>query len=244
MTQEKHSNEIVNMSALGLSSLHELGSKANEHASSIVRAHIEGDQSHKFPILASWSAGANICVLDRERYNSSLQINEAMFADSDGFILKPAALASGRNGKPESRKERRLILHIAGVTDLPTPADQDSKPFVAGVLEHPTDGSKRQKTSSYKQTKNEPSSPKYPVFHEKLEWVFDTNELTFLRILIRDKEEVLAVAAIRLSYAVPGWHFLRMKDTSGRETRCTMLVKFEVNDLIPPGVRFMPGWGS
>ena len=41
----------------------------------------------------------------------------------------------------------------------------------------------------------------------------------------------LAVLAVRLSYVVPGWCFLRMFDLKGHETACTVLVKFEFEDL-------------
>lgn len=162
-----------------------------------------------------------------------------MFAGSDGLVLKPAALRSGGSGSLDIGKQRRLILHVAGVSDLPSQAGEDVKPYISATIDHPVDGSKKQKTS-----KSTSPSPKDPVFHEKLEWVFDSSELTFLRILVKSKDDALAVAAVRLSYVVPGWHFLRMKDLAGRETDCTLLVKIEVNDVIKFKTKAMPGWGS
>jgi phosphatidylinositol phospholipase C delta len=42
---------------------------------------------------------------------------------------------------------------------------------------------------------------------------------------------MIAVDAIRLLYAVPGWSFIRMMDMQGRETKCSVLVKLEIDDV-------------
>ena len=42
---------------------------------------------------------------------------------------------------------------------------------------------------------------------------------------------LFAVAAVRLLYVVPGWSFVRMLDLAGHETGCTLLVKFEIEDI-------------
>jgi phosphatidylinositol phospholipase C delta len=36
---------------------------------------------------------------------------------------------------------------------------------------------------------------------------------------------------VRLMYVVPGWTFIRMLDLGGHETTCTVLVKFEFEDI-------------
>lgn len=69
-----------------------------------------------------------------------------------------------------------------------------------------------------------------------LEWEYNDNEMVFLRILIKSddrfaKNPMFAVAAVRLMYAVKGWTFIRMLDLKGRETHCTLLVKFDFEDV-------------
>ena len=60
--------------------------------------------------------------------------------------------------------------------------------------------------------------------------------MIFLRILIKSDDSwarnpMFAVAAVRLSYVAEGWSFIRMLDLKGRETHCSLLVKFEVDDV-------------
>jgi len=75
-----------------------------------------------------------------------------------------------------------------------------------------------------------------PVWDETLEWQFEENEMVFLRILIKSDDSLarnpmFAVAAVRLSYVAKGWSFIRMLDLKGRETHCSLLVNFELDDM-------------
>ena len=42
-----------------------------------------------------WGIGAQICALNWQTFGASMQLNEALFAGSEGFILKPAELRPG-----------------------------------------------------------------------------------------------------------------------------------------------------
>ena len=100
----------------------------------------------------------------------------------------------------------------------------------------------KRKTKPYKQHKlgiihkglNPP--PINPIFEDAvLEWEYEENSLTFLRILIKSDDKfarnpIFAVAAVRLIYLTNGWSFVRMLDLKGRETHCTLLVNFDVVD--------------
>jgi len=75
------------------------------------------------------------------------------------------------------------------------------------------------------------------VWDEVLEWEYEDNELVFLRLLVKSDDSfaanpVFAVAAVRLLYVVPGWSFVRMLDLKGRETKCSLLVRFEIEDVV------------
>jgi phosphatidylinositol phospholipase C delta len=171
-----------------------------------------------------------------------MQINEAMFSGTDGFVLKPAPLRAGGNGQLSTGIKKRLRLHVAGATDVPVPQDaKDIRPYLTCVLVHPGDLKNeppKRKTSVYKQHKlsflhkGENPPPTEAVWNEALEWEYDDNELVFLRMLIKSddsfsKNPIFAVTALRLLYAVEGWTFIRMLDLKGRETACSLLVKFE-----------------
>jgi len=196
-----------------------------------------------------WGIGAQICALNWQTFGASLQINEALFSGSDGFVLKPAALRAGGSGKLSTGVKKRLTLHIAGATDLPLPHGRDEddaiKPYVTCILSHPDnleDEPPKRKTAPYKHHKlgflhrGVNSAPTDPVWDEKLEWEYEDNELVFLRILVKSDDSfaanpVVAVAAVRVLYLVKGWTFIRMLDLQGRETTSSLLVKFDVTDL-------------
>ena len=195
-----------------------------------------------------WGIGAQICALNWQTFGASMQINEALFSGSDGYVLKPAALRAGGDGKLSTGRQKKLTLHIAGATDIPVPEGRDAddiKPYVTCSLLHPDnleEAPPKRKTSPYKQHKlgflhrGENPPPTDPIFDEKLDWEYEDNELAFLRILIKSDDSfssnpVFAVAAVRLMYVVPGWTFIRMLDLKGRETKCSILVKFGIVDV-------------
>jgi phosphatidylinositol phospholipase C delta len=195
-----------------------------------------------------WGIGAQICALNWQTFGASSQINEALFAGSGGYVLKPAALRAGGDGNLNTGRRRKLRLHVGGATDLHLPKDRDAediKPYLTCSLVHPNDMNNmpvKRKTAGYKPHKftsfahkdNSPSTD--PVWKEVLEWEYDDNELVFLRLLIKSDDSfarnpIFCVAAVRLMYAADGWNFIRMLDLGGHETLCTLLVRFEFVDI-------------
>lgn len=192
-----------------------------------------------------WGVGAQICALNWQTFGAALQINEALFTGTDGFVLKPAALRAGGHGNLNSGTKARLRLHIAGATDIPLPEGRDNddiKPYLTCTLIHPDDIENRppkRKTSGYKQHKlklfhkaDENPIETDPLWDETLEWEYQDNELVFVRMLIKSDDSfasnpVLVEATVRLSYVVEGWTFIRMLDLKGRQTACTLLVNFQ-----------------
>ncbi|RDW62254.1 phosphoinositide phospholipase C-1 [Coleophoma cylindrospora] len=192
-----------------------------------------------------WGVGAHICALNWQTFGASMQINEALFSGSDGYVLKPEALRAGGSGKLSDGRKKSLRLHIAGATEVPCPEKLDAddiKPYVTCMLVHPDDLEKalpKRKTKPYHQHKlgflhkHDNPPPTDPIWDETLEWEFEDNEMAFLRILIKSDESfatnpVLCVAAVRIMYITSGWSFIRMLDLKGRETKCSLLVKFDV----------------
>lgn len=192
-----------------------------------------------------WGLGAQICALNWQTFGTSNQLNDALFAGSDGYILKPAALRQGGDGVLATGKKKRLRLHVGGATEVPLHADREAhtlKPYLTCTLHSAVSGDvPKRKTAVYKHHKlgflhrgeNPPATD--PIWDETLEWDYEDNELVFLRMLIKSddawaKNPMFAAAAIRLSYTKPGWTFVRMLDMQGRETKCTVLLNFDIQD--------------
>ncbi|KAG6314632.1 hypothetical protein E4U22_008597 [Claviceps purpurea] len=199
-----------------------------------------------------WAIGAQICALNWQTYGTSNQLNDALFDGSGGYVLKPAPLRHGGDGNLFSSGQRKkLCLHVVGATDVPLDEGRDPdsllKPYLTCQLYGPglkgDFNSHKRRTTAYKQHMQgmrwygDPPV-REPLWNETLEWMYQDNELVFLRMLIKSddawaRNPMIAVCAMRLAYVVPGWSFIPMLDMKGRETKCSILVnfKFEVLDV-------------
>ncbi|GAB0136492.1 hypothetical protein EsDP_00004792 [Epichloe bromicola] len=246
-------HHLINVSESGLSS-HlpaEAIPIAAHNARHLMRVYPKGTRisSSNLKPLKFWGIGAQICALNWQTFGTGNQLNDALFSGSEGYILKPAALREGGDGNIFTGGKKRLRLRVAGATDIPV-GEEDRQPdslrpyltcnlYSPGGIEGDTH---KRKTSAYRHHKlgilhsgdNPPATE--PIWDESLEWTYDDNELVFLRMLIKSDDSwainpMIAVAAIRLTYVVPGWSFIRMLDMKGRETKCSILVKFEIEDV-------------
>ena len=244
-------DHLINVSeSTLLSIMPDSSSKVGKHnAQHLMRVYPKGTRiaSHNLHPVPFWGVGAQICALNWQTFDASMQLNEALFSGSDGYVLKPEALRVGGSGKLDTGKTKKLRLRVEGATDIPLEEGKEPKdiqPYVTCTLLHPDDLENeppKKKTSAYKPHKlgilhkgtNPP--PTNAIWNETLEWDYQENELTFLRILIKSDDRfasnpTLAVATVRLLYVVEGWSFIRMLDLKGRETQCTLLVKIDVED--------------
>ncbi|XXG98780.1 hypothetical protein Hte_005110 [Hypoxylon texense] len=244
-------NHLINISESGLASYMPASSQriAWHNSQHLMRVFPKGTRisSQNLKQVPFWGVGAQICAMNWQTFNASMQINEALFSGTDGYVLKPAALRAGGSMHLHTGRRKRLSLRVAGASDVPVPAgheEEDVKPYVTCTLVHPDElggNHPKRKTRPYRQHKlgflhrGENPPPTDPVWDETLAWEYEDNELTFLRLLIKSdvsfaENPVFAVAAVRLLYVVPGWSFIRMLDLKGRETKCSLLVKFDVED--------------
>ncbi|KAL5114153.1 hypothetical protein ACEQ8H_007950 [Pleosporales sp. CAS-2024a] len=245
-------HQLINVSETGLQA-HLPGNRskiARHNAHHLMRVYPKGTRisSKNLAPVPFWGIGAQICALNWQTFGGASQLNEALFAGSGGYVLKPAALRAGGDGNLNTGRRKRLRLHVAGATDVPVPRDRQAdsiKPYLTCSMVHPSDlnnmpvkrktpGYKPHKISGFIHKDNPPSTD--PIWRETLEWEYDDNELVFLRLLIKSDDSfarnpIFAVAAVRLMYAAPGWNFIRMLDLAGHETTCTLLVRFEFMDI-------------
>ncbi|KAK4208582.1 PLC-like phosphodiesterase [Rhypophila decipiens] len=254
-------HHLINVSETGLSGLMGANSVriAQHNAKHLMRVFPKGTRisSRNLPPVKFWALGAQICALNWQTFGASMQLNEALFAGTDGYVLKPAPLRVGGNGLITTGAKKILRLRVAGATGVPIPADrkpEEIKPYLTCTMLQPknttTGGlvvdSIKRKTGVYKQHKklaflglaggeDKNPTPVDPIWDETLEWEYEDSELVFVRMLIKSDDSfssnpVFAVSAVRLMYVTPGWSFVRMLDLKGRETTCSILVKFEISD--------------
>lgn len=247
-------HHLINVSESGLLALMpKFNQKVGTHnAHHLMRVYPKGTRisSKNLKPVPFWGLGAQICALNWQTFGLSLQLNEALFAGTDGYVLKPASLRRGGDGSVTTGRKKRLRLHVAGATDVPLPEGRDAddiKPYVTASLFHPADAhdvdenANKRRTHVYRQHKlgflhrgeNPPRTD--PIWDEILEWEYDDSELVFLRILIKSDDAfavnpVFALTTVRILYAAKGWNFIRLLDLKGRETKCSLLVKFDVLD--------------
>lgn len=249
---------LINVSETGLSSHfpQHTSAIAGHNANHLMRVYPKGTRisSANLNPVPFWAVGAQVCALNWQTFGASMQLNEAMFTGTDGYVLKPASLRRGfqESSGAHSRK-KKLRLHVAGATDVPVPADRpqdgsDSKPYLTCTLfdpSHTMSGSApvKRKTGVFKHHKftspfHTSRNPRNtdPVWDEVLEWEYDDSELAFLRMLIKSDDAFaanpkFAVCAVRLLYVRANeWVFIRMLNLKGQETACSLLVKFEIVD--------------
>ncbi|KAK7421182.1 hypothetical protein QQX98_002311 [Neonectria punicea] len=245
-------HHLINVSESGVGALLAEHSEAiaKHNAHHLMRVFPKGTRisSGNLKPVSYWGVGAQVCALNLQNFGTSNQLNEALFSGTDGYVLKPAALRAGGSGRLSHGRKKKLTLHVAGATDIPLHGDEEAdgiKPYLTCTLYHPDDlkgDPPKRKTSAYKQHKlkflhrGDNPPPTDPVWDETLEWEYQDNELVFLRMLIKSDESwsknpMFAVAAVRLHYLVPGWSFIRMLDMRGHETKCSVLVRFVIEDV-------------
>ncbi|KAK5991784.1 1-phosphatidylinositol 4,5-bisphosphate phosphodiesterase 1-like protein [Cladobotryum mycophilum] len=229
-------HHLINVSESGLSAhLPAKSSQISRHnARHLMRVYPKGTRisSSNLKAVPFWGIGAQIAALNWQTFGTSNQLNNALFHGSGGYILKPAALRAGGDGNLGTGRKRRLLLRVAAVPDVhsvqpPGPPRCGASQAQDGILQAPP-------VRVPPPGENPPATD--PVWDETLEWEYEDNELVFVRMLIKSDDSwarnpKFAVAAVRLMYLVPGWTFVRMMDLKGRETACTLLVKFDFEDI-------------
>lgn len=246
-------HHLINLSEVGLSAHLPMNcDKVRAHnALYLMRVYPKGTRvnSSNLNPVPFWHVGVQICALNWQRFGAALQINEAMFTHSNGYVLKPQYMRK-KEAKRHSREKhgdhfprRKLTLRVVGATDVPE-RKEHIKPYVSCQLVCGTDKGKpeKRKTGKYSDHThltflNDVGADQWnPVWDETLEWEYDDDELVFLRILLKSDDKfarnpVIAAACIRLLYAQQGWNFVRLMDAHGQETTSTLFIKLDITDL-------------
>jgi hypothetical protein len=196
-----------------------------------------------------WRAGVQIVALNWQRWDSGMMQNEAMFAGTSGWVLKPEGYrstskeATQKTAVPHHNLD--LSIEFLAGQDIPLPPSEDDpkdfKPYIKVELhveKHqerdgelvPGDG--KSKGGQYKKKTKSQKTP-YPDFGReiiKFEGVKGvTEELTFVRFKVMDDERIhddlAAWACFRLDRLQPGVRMLHLYDANGVVTKGVLFVR-------------------
>ncbi|KAI7041571.1 hypothetical protein KC362_g4758 [Hortaea werneckii] len=117
-------HHLINVSESGLKALlpKSAAEIARHNAQHLMRVYPKGTRisSKNLMPVPVWGVGAQVTALNFQTFDASMQLNEALFSGSAGYVLKPSALRTGGNGDLSSTSRRRkLTLHVAGATSIP-----------------------------------------------------------------------------------------------------------------------------
>jgi phosphatidylinositol phospholipase C delta len=94
---------------------------ARHNGTALVRIYPKGFRisSSNLNPVPFWACGSQVCALNMQVFDKAAGLNEAMFAATPGWVLKPPHLR--RNPTPAPQGKVKLLVEIAGCTDLPVP---------------------------------------------------------------------------------------------------------------------------
>ncbi|KAH9874030.1 hypothetical protein IAQ61_004658 [Plenodomus lingam] len=198
-----------------------------------------------------WRAGVQIVALNWQRWDGAMMQNEAMFAGTGGWVLKPPGYRSDSGDGAATQKtaiQRHtldLSIEFLAGQDIPLPPDEDDpedfKPYVKVELHvekpeeregEPVPGNGRSQKGEYKvKTKTyrttNPDFGREVVSFKGVGGV--TEELTFVRFKIMDDErlsdDLAAWACFRLDRCQPGLRIMHLYDANGVITKGVLLVR-------------------
>jgi len=179
--------------------------------------------------LVCWRAGSHFAALNWQDFDRGMQLNEAMFYGTGGWVLKPAHL----RGEEVQPKKVKIDINVAGLSSLPRVGGETEISLRVRIHLLHQDGDLEWKSKST-ESKVSPDGVFDAQVHENCSWTAKVDELAFIRILItQDKyglDEHRAVFCARLQSIQQGWRFVRLLDTKGRDSHATLLVHFAMTD--------------
>ncbi|KAI1125576.1 PLC-like phosphodiesterase [Nemania abortiva] len=202
-----------------------------------------------------WRKGIQIVALNWQKWDEGMMLNEGMFANTGGYVLKPVgyraektAIEAAANIAPPAILHHTLDLKITvfAAQDLPLPHKDDKasgfKPYVKVELHteppHTLLSSNhedaRAKEGEYK-ARTHTQKGLHPDFKSEV-LAFEhvggvVPELAFVRFLVKDDEigrdDLAAWACVRLDRLRSGYRYVRLFNAKGALSNGVLLVKVE-----------------
>ncbi|KDQ22621.1 hypothetical protein PLEOSDRAFT_1095024 [Pleurotus ostreatus PC15] len=232
-------NILINISESSISSLipkslQHLISHAHRHLRRVYPRGTRIGSSNLDPVKF-WRDGSQVVSLNWQNYDRGMQINEAMFVGSPGWVLKPPSFLGLERGGP---KKISFACRIVGVSGLPTPEGRElGEPYSVYLKAHlfHAGGDKKWKSSSVKAGGNMGMDGADVMWKESFEWWLDADELAFLRLSIYDDkyagDSKFVVFCAKLDHLQQGWCFVRMLDMKGKYSGATLLTHLSVTPI-------------
>ncbi|KAE8373517.1 PLC-like phosphodiesterase [Aspergillus bertholletiae] len=192
-----------------------------------------------------WRRGAQVVALNWQSLDKGMMLNSGMFADEQGWVLKPQGYLSSDTPSSMVRRQVDLSIEFLAGQNIPLPPGHTNEkhfhPYVVCDLHAETpdnaasphvEDEGESETESYKQTLKSASgaSPdfegqvaQFPTLSGLIE------ELSFVRFKIKDDEfgrdSTAAWACIKLNRLQEGYRRIHLYDCSGVKTDGFLLVR-------------------
>ncbi|TFK98384.1 PLC-like phosphodiesterase [Pterulicium gracile] len=241
---------LINISESGLgallpAALTDLVKHSNNYLRRVFPHGMRITSSNLNPITAAWSNGSQVAAMNWQVYDRGLELNEAMFVGSDGWVPKPAAL-----GEPVTRKVR-MKVDVKGVSAIPLLNRKGGTVdmYVRAYLFTTTNAGEKKWRSTNVKLKDVPEEGGDLSLEgdgESFEWEFEDIGLSFIRFNVWEavfgRDNKLTVFCGKIEHirneissdpAHNGWRFVRMlaEDHGGTYTGCTLLARFHFTDV-------------
>ncbi|KAF9220609.1 PLC-like phosphodiesterase [Gyrodon lividus] len=202
----------------------ELVQNADQHLRRVYPSGFRLSSSNLDP-LNQWRSGTQLACLNWQHYDDGMQLNEALFTGTEGWVAKPSL------ERPEHRGRMRLTGHIVGLSSLPRPANHPNfSGYCRAELFH--GAGKQEWHSDHVECEKEPEGVTNIMWDQTFKWEFDEDELAFIRLeVVRrhellGRDEILAVFCARLNQLQMGLSLVRLLDLKGKHSGATLLCEF------------------
>ncbi|KAF9233263.1 PLC-like phosphodiesterase [Melanogaster broomeanus] len=186
--------------------LEELVQNAQQHLRRVYPNGLRLSSSNLDP-LNQWRSGTHIACLNWQHYDDGMQLNEALFAGTNGWVVRPSL------ERPEHRGRMRLTGHIVGFSG-----------YCRAELFH--GAGKQEWQSDLVECSRDPEDVTSIMWDQTFEWEFDEDGLAFISWLY---------SAARLTRLHMGLSLVRLLDMKGKHTGATLLCEFTLVGVHPSG---------
>ncbi|KAG2346084.1 PLC-like phosphodiesterase [Suillus weaverae] len=179
--------------------------------------------------LKQWRNGSQLVCLNWQNFDCGMQLNEAMFAGTAGWVQRPNRLLG------VSERKVKLTCNVIGISSLPRPKEHTE--FTSYIHAELFNSLKNQDwRSEHFKCKDVPEDDADVMWNDCFEWEFEEDDLTFIRLrilcherLLRDEQTLVFCA--RIYDLEQGWRFIHLLSMDGRCTGATLLVRFTISRI-------------
>ncbi|KLU83352.1 1-phosphatidylinositol-4,5-bisphosphate phosphodiesterase 1 [Magnaporthiopsis poae ATCC 64411] len=186
---------------------------------------------------ACWRKGVQMVAMNWQTLDGNMMLNHAMFAGTEGWVLKPQALRCGDGmiGEKDTVTISLLKVTVLAGQNIPpvkgkTETSFDPHVRVALHVQGRGGADAQALLRGDVKTRRSSSHPDWGPDGDSVVFKDVPNvaqELSFLRFRIDDDGALSSWACYRLDRLLPGYRFLDLLDPSGKRTEGKLLVKIE-----------------